>query len=198
SSMTAGFPATAPASATYPTPGTYSYAIPPWCRYIAYAALGAGGGGGRHNAFSAFTGRGGAAGTWTTGILERGVDFPWTATTITITIGAKGVGGGLNGTAGGDTTITIPGGSVLTATGGAGGLGNQAGSPTSGGSPGNATVDGQTYVGGTGGASGSGTSSPGAGVAPGAGGGGGGGGLVNGQQNGADGADGRAWIRARQ
>ncbi|UYL86879.1 minor tail protein [Gordonia phage RavenCo17] len=193
---TAGFAAMAPTASTFTTPGTFT--IPVWCRFISYAVLGGGGGGGRHNSFSVFTGRGGEAGQWQTGILERGVHIPWTATTITVAIGAAGAGGALNGTAGGATTISIPGVGTITAAGGAGGLGDQNGSPTSGGSPGDVSVDGQTYSGGTGGLFGTGSRQPAVGTAPGAGGGGGGGGLANGQQNGVNGAIGRAWLRARQ
>ncbi|QCG77039.1 minor tail protein [Gordonia phage Ewald] len=197
-SATAGFSPAAPAASTFTAAGSATFTIPVWCRFVSYAILGGGGGGGRHNSFSVFTGRGGDAGQWQTGILERGVHIPWTATSITVTVGAAGAGGALNGTAGGATTISIPGVGTVTAAGGAGGLGDQNGSPTSGGSPGDASVDGQTYTGGTGGLFGTGSRQPAAGTAPGAGGGGGGGGLANGQQNGANGAIGRAWLRARQ
>ncbi|UVF60381.1 minor tail protein [Gordonia phage Meyran] len=199
-SATAGFAPTAPTATTFTAVGAGSFPIPVWCRFVSYAILGGGGGGGggRHNSFSVFTGRGGGAGQWQTGILERGVHIPWTATSITVAVGTAGAGGALNGTAGGATTISIPGVGTVTAAGGAGGLGDQSGSPTSGGSPGDVEIDGQTYNGGTGGLNGTGSRQPAAGTAPGAGGGGGGGGLANGQQNGANGAIGRAWLRARQ
>ncbi|QBI97719.1 minor tail protein [Gordonia phage Dogfish] len=197
-SATAAFAPMPPSSTTFSSVGAATFPIPVWCRFVSYAILGGGGGGGRHNSFSVFTGRGGAAGEWQTGILERGVHIPWTATAITVTVGTAGSGGALNGTAGGATTISIPGVGTVTAPGGAGGLGDQNGSPTSGGSPGDVEIDGQTYAGGTGGLNGTGSRQPAAGTAPGAGGGGGGGGLANGQQNGANGAIGRAWLRARQ
>ncbi|MGC7304317.1 hypothetical protein RA993_23075, partial [Mycobacteroides abscessus subsp. abscessus] len=82
----AAFPAMSPVRTGITTTGSYTYNIPYWCRYIDYAYLPGGGGGGGAQ-FSFTPAQGGDGGQWVYGTWERGVDFPWTATQITGSIG---------------------------------------------------------------------------------------------------------------
>ncbi|MFF0706971.1 glycine-rich domain-containing protein [Gordonia sputi] len=192
-SATATFSAVSATTATITATGTYT--IPVWCRYIDVVLLGAGGGGNGGDTGTGQAGNGGTGGAWTTITLQRGVDIPWTATAITITIGAGGSGGakgsGNNGGTGGATTATVAGVGSSSAAGGAGG--NGTGGGQTGASPGNTTYLGTTYTGGAA-ASGNGT----AGNAPGGGAAGGNGGIFGGGSAGGTGARGQAWITARQ
>ena len=192
----------APRQQEFSAPGTHTYTIEPWVNYIDVVMLGGGGGGCGGHPFNFAAGQGGFAGAWATETLVRGVDFPVNATQITITVGARGIGGpgntpGSSGTA--TTRSAITGGKdVLNAAGGAAGT-IQVGNPAEvfGQSPGTITYQGQNYVGGAGGGAAS-AASGGVGAAPGAGGGGGSGGTWGAAWNGGDGARGGAWVTARQ
>ncbi|WEV84069.1 minor tail protein [Mycobacterium phage Muddy] len=183
---TGGFSPMAAATTVITASGTYR--IPVQCRYIDLIVLG-GGGGGKGMPLFGVWGQGGFAGSWNYVRLERGVDIPWTAITITITIGNGGNGGtgGGGGSAGGATTITISGWGTLTGAGGAGGT--QSNLDTAGKSPGNITFQGQPYNGGA--------EQGSAGAAGNIPGGGGAAATVTLAAGGA-GARGQAWIRASQ
>ena len=173
----------------YGTPGTLMYPIPYWCTTINLVLLGAGGGGG----YGANDEAGGGAGNWETVTLQRGSDIPWTATTITVTVGQGGAGGSLSapqGEPGGDTTAswdTLSGTTTKAATGGGAGASASAttgeGPNPSSKSIGNATLD-----------AGAPQSTEGADGNPPGGGGAGGAGL----RHGGAGADGAAVVRASQ
>ncbi len=171
----------------FATPGTYTYDIPSWCTEIDLFVLGGGGGGGA----GVPTGRGGEGGHWDGVALWRGlgdgpagtIPLPASTTSITITVGSGGVGG-TDPNSGGNTTATADGMTPLQGTGGSAafssdttGLGPQ---------PPDETVGGTTKSGGT-----DQTAPDGEGIAPG---GGGAGGLFGG----GNGADGQAWVIARQ
>jgi hypothetical protein len=169
--------------------GTFPYAIPWWCNYVDLFLLGAGGGASSTN--------GGLAGSWKAVTLWRGpgdpppgvdvVPIPATTTSITITVGVGGAGGTVTNqpTDGGETTATATGMPDQTAAGGAAagnssvsGVGPQPPTQTLGPTTETAGAD-QTNPG-----------SPGNGP----GGGGAGGGFFAG----GPGADGQAWVVARQ
>ena len=189
-----GFPPLTAFTTTYSTAGSQTFTIPRNADYLDIILLGAGGGGGGHTFGSANGGTGGGAGSWATVTLQRGVQIPWSATTLTVLIGAAGTGSsGANGSAGGSTSLILSGTTLLTANGGTAGTVNGAFNPTAGGSPGNTTYNGTTYTGGTGGAT-----QGGAATAPGAGGGGGNSGVFVGNNAGGAGSPGRAWVVARQ
>lgn len=178
-SAIAGITVHAADSTPFTTVGANNYPIPVWCRYIDVVLIG-GGEAGTNGSFA--TGLGGDEGKWATFTLERGVHIPWTATTITITVGA---GGASNGADGGASTAAAPGWAGLSAAGGSGGggIGAWAGNAAS-----NLTYNGVLYPGGSGGSTGGGT-----GGTPG---GGGGGGNIFG--NGGAGGRGQGWCRAYQ
>ncbi|AYR01194.1 minor tail protein [Mycobacterium phage Oscar] len=178
-SAAAGFPAMPATRTNYLTAGAFTYTIPWWAYWIDVLVLG-GGQGGINGSFG--NGSGGAAGKWSVATLRRGVDIPWTVTTITGTVGPGGGSNGGNGTA---TTATYTGGPVLTGAGGSGGtdIFNVVGR-----SPGNQVIAGETYVGGA--------ESPNLGAAGNAPGGGGAAGGFFGAGGG--GGLGAAFIRARQ
>jgi hypothetical protein len=142
----------------YLTDGTYTYTIPAFARVagtkLDLVGLGAGGGGGGSGYF--LSGEGGLGGAWNAITLVCGVDYPTTATTLTIVVGNGGNGGGGTGGApGGATTITWTDPSavvhVLTCAGGqqggVGGLSNHGGA-AQGIGPGDFTWQGQQYFGG--------------------------------------------------
>ncbi|QSN55043.1 hypothetical protein I3U39_24450 [Mycobacteroides abscessus subsp. abscessus] len=191
-SATAVFSPHAPETQSWSAPGTITYNIPSWCRYIDIVLVGGGNGGG--GGFAGFiTGGGGNAGNWSHVTLERGVDIPWSATAITIVIPAATPGGtqGNKGAGGGTVTASVSGSgwAGLSATGG---TGDQFGSTRNGASPGTHTYNGEPYVGGA-----VQTTNQAAGNPPGGGGNGGTGNAFNGNQGGA-GAPGGAWARAYQ
>jgi hypothetical protein len=162
-----------PVTTTHTTPGQPDpYSIPDWCNYIDLILLGGGGGG-------ITNGNGGSGGLWTAVTLTRGINIPWTTPSITITVGA----GGPAGSDGGETTATAAGLTIATPTAG----GGKAGGSTSGfgESPGNFAYQGQTYTGG-----GSQNTGDSDGIKP-------GGGASAGPFPG-KGADGEAWVVARQ
>jgi hypothetical protein len=142
----------------YVTNGTYTYTIPDFARVagtlLDLVGLGAGGGGGGSGFFLA--GEGGLNGSWNAITLVCGVDYPTTATTLTIVVGNGGYGGG--GAAGGygdATTIswTDPSSVAHTLTCAGGPQGGVGGFPLHSGAsqgigPGDFTWQGQQYFGG--------------------------------------------------
>lgn len=94
-----------------------SITIPVGCRYVDVVCVGGGGGGQKGTApviGASYDGDGGWGGTWAWRSLQRGVDVPWTARTITVTVGAGGAAES-NGTA---STIVVEGWGTLTGAGG--------------------------------------------------------------------------------
>jgi hypothetical protein len=179
--------------------GTYPWPIPDWCNFIDLFLLGAGGGGAAGVALA--NGDGGLGGQWNTVTIDRSSDLPETTKTITITIGAGGKcgagekggaggKGGAPGTDGGPTTAAAAAMPTQTALGG--GAGANSGSSTGKGPSPASTTDsntGETFP-----AGGDQTTLGGPGNPFG---GGGGGGLII-EGSGGDGADGAAWVVARQ
>ena len=157
------WPPMAPVATQYATVGAFTYTIPADCDKIDVILLGGGGGGGNGSLF--LPGTGGAGGQWLVTTLVRGVDIPWTTTSLTGNVGAGGAGGAAagganNGIAGDATTIAAL---SLSAAGGAGGAGwgnGQRNGFTS--IPNSQSLSGQLYSAGLGGT--------GIGVAPGSGG----------------------------
>ncbi|NOS28180.1 hypothetical protein HGK65_25800, partial [Mycobacteroides abscessus] len=138
-SATAVFSPHAPETQSFSAPGTITYNIPSWCRYIDIVLVGGGNGGG--GGFAGFiTGGGGNAGNWSHVTLERGVDIPWSATAIIFVIPVATPGGtqGNKGAGGGTVTASVAGSgwAGLSATGG---TGDQFGSTRNGASPGTHT-----------------------------------------------------------
>jgi hypothetical protein len=186
-----------PTTISYLTNGTYTYTIPSWAKVVGAKldlwCVGSGGGGqANYGTLTWWTG--GNAGTWAAQTLVCGTDYPTTATSLTVVVGAKGLGAGgywTNGHPGNISTITWtdPSSTVHTITGNGGAGGGNAGtSGTNGKSPGNSpALGGVTQFGGTA-VGGNATGSP-----P-----GGGGGGAGPYQTGGDAADGGAWIQARQ
>ena len=182
-SVAAAFPANPPATTEYPLAGTYTYDIPYWCTFIDLILLG-GGGGGANAIGGVIPGAGGQAGFFATVTAKRGVDIPFTTTSIGIVVGP----GGAAAVNGGSTTATATGMASQTALGGTQGAGTNG---TTGASPGNKIFNGVTYAGGAA------QTTPGAaGNAP--GGGGGGANPLAGAPNAGAGAHGAAWVVARQ
>jgi len=191
----------APRKTAYSGAGTYTYTIPASATHLDVVLLGAGGGGhGGNPIVPTAPGEGGDAGSWSAETLVRGVDFPVDATSLTIVVGGGGSAGPWNspgGTGGSTRRQAISGGKAqTTAAGGAGGS-SQNPALSGGDSPGNYTYNGVTYIGG-GGAASPPFSNGAKGSAPGGGGGGGAGGTWGVAWTGGAGADGAAWITARQ
>ena len=133
---------------TYSSAGAYTYNIPQWATHIDIVLCGGGGGGegSVSNLFTGSNGSGGDPGEWKTVTVQRGVDIPWTTTTITGTVGAGGAGGPVNtiGQPGESTTASATGMTTITATGG---IARSSGSETGFG-PGNRSYNSQLYIGG--------------------------------------------------
>ena len=192
-----------PRTTAYSSPGSFTYTIPSWAKFVDVTLVGAGGGGCRGNAGAALHGEGGEAGSWLSETLERGVDFPVGATSLTIVVGAGGGKGdddhwpGYGGAASYRAAIAS-GKAQITAAGGAGGDGF--GLDTNyiqGDSPGNHTYGGTTFIGGARSPSNA-ASEGGYGRSPGGGGGGGAGGWFGLAWDGGAGGNGGAWVTARQ
>jgi hypothetical protein len=180
------------------TAGTYTYMIPAFAKVVGaklyLIVLGAGGGGqANYGAFIFFTG--GNAGSWNTQTLVCGTDYPTTATSLTVVVGAAGAAAGAywtNGHAGAASSAQWTDmSSVLQTLSGAGGTGGgNSGTSGSNGkapSPNPEVYGGVSYFGGTA-VGGNQNGSP-----PGGGGGGAGPYAV-----GNPGADGAVWIVASQ
>lgn len=118
---------------TYSTAGSFTYTIPEWASHIYVATLGGGGAGGSSN-FAAWGG-GGRAGGYDAKVMYRGQSFsswytlPLAITTLSVTVGAGGVGAATsNATNGGASTLSAAGeGTLLTGAGGARGTWNNNG-----------------------------------------------------------------------
>lgn len=180
---------------------TIVYPIPGWSIFLDLDGVGAGGGGREGDGAIASAGNGGKAGTWGGRTLQRGVDLPWSASTITVTVGAAGPAGAKGA---GDVTVASRGGATvfdwgtgtLTCPGGDGGSGTKPFNGNPGQSPGNWTRAGRAFTGGGTAASNQNPATPG--NPPGGGGGGGQGGYFSTQKAGGPGAPGAGYIRARQ
>ncbi|QAY16419.1 hypothetical protein SEA_MSAY19_34 [Gordonia phage Msay19] len=191
---TARFAPMAPQSTTYSTVGTFTYTIPPWCRYIDAVGIGGGRGGQTGNGASTAVGRGGLPGQWAATTLERGVHIPWSESQLTVVVGAGGAGGANSdhaaGQNGSPSSITSSAG-TLTAPGGTGT--SSATLARDGVAAGDYTYLGITYTGGgTAGENGE------AGKPPGGGGAGGNGGIFGNRTRGGAGARGQVNMRAYQ
>jgi hypothetical protein len=189
-SGTTTFPTMSPATWSQEAAGNYTYDIPYWCTYLDVFLLGAGGGG----AYG-IPGSGGLAGSWSAVTLYRGsgptpsglVALPVATPSIDIEVGLGGEAGtnAMGPGGGGNTTASATGLSKRTAGGGMGGANsNPDGAAVT---PPTQTLSGTTETGG--GLQGLGGSN---GVKP------GGGGAGNYVGTGGAGADGAAWIVARQ
>lgn len=193
SSAVAAFQAMSAARVDITATGAFTYNIPAACKYIDVIVLGGGGGGREGDGGFGATGNGGLAGTYASATYQRGVDLPWTQSTITGSVGAAGPAGAKNA---GNVTASSRGGTTtagaLSAVGGDGGSGTNG---NAGASPGNRTQGSMTMTGGATAPSGSGRT---VGKPPGGGGGGGAGGIFNGQTAGMAGSRGQASFTARQ
>jgi hypothetical protein len=118
---------------TYSIATTYNYTIPNWASHIYVAVIGGGGAGG--SSVFGLWGGGGSAGAFGAKVLYRGQSYtgqytlPLTVTTLSVTVGAAGVGAATSSaTNGGDSTISAAGeGTLVTGTGGARGTWNNNG-----------------------------------------------------------------------
>lgn len=195
---TADFSAQGPATTTYTAAsGSFTYAIPPWSKVLVVVLLGGGASGQTGNGGVNTSGAGGNPGAWNWVLLTRGTDIPWSASSISLTVGAAtGRAANSNNAApvnGNATSATISGVGTLVANGGVGtktvqGTNWQVGAPA-----GNLTADGDTYVGGA-----ESNSTQRVGYPPGGGGSGGAGGIFGNRTQGWEGARGGAWVKARQ
>lgn len=187
----------------FPDPGTHTYDVPTWAKYVDLAML-PGGAGGRSGDIVGGTGEGGDPGSWLTVTLERGVHFKSTVTTMSIHVGDGGLGGqygspvpGSNpGDAGESTTVsyTNPSNttSTTTAAGPNGGQGISGIMDKTGHGPGLVSFSGRTFYGGL-----DQNSYGGNGNSPG-GSGAGGSNLFGAPLNAGSGAPGIVWCTARQ
>ncbi|AYD87038.1 hypothetical protein SEA_NICOLETERA_8 [Mycobacterium phage NicoleTera] len=172
------WPEFTPVTQTFTTVSAFTYTIPANCSFIDVILIG-GGGGGAGGGW-ALAGGGGQGGGWVWTTLVRGVDIPWSLTSITGVVGDGGAGGGGGASPGqgsvGSATSIVAGSLSLQAPGGQngggwGGNGQNGGAARDGNANGGKDVllNGITYVGGAAVTSGSGT----AGNPPGSGGRGG-------------------------
>lgn len=135
------WPPPKPVLTTFSTAGSYTYTIPEDCDCIDVILLGGGEAG---TGITWGNGSGGKAGSWVTVTLVRGVDIPWSTTSITGVVGAGGTGNGGDGT---PSTAVISGGSTYTAAGGSGNMGLTV---PGGQGAGTQVFNGMSYVGGGG------------------------------------------------
>lgn len=178
----------------FSTAGSGTWPIPPWCRYIDIVCIGGGASGQTGNGAIAQAGKGGLAGVWGGTTIERGVDIPWSQSSLSYTVGSGGAQPANSDHAAsnpGSPTTVFDLGPNIGQVGGAGGVGT--GSGQNGQSAATVTYQGITYTGGTGG-----TGNGGAGGAPGAGGAGGNGGIFGSRTRGGAGGVGRLYFQARQ
>jgi hypothetical protein len=191
----ADFAAKAATSVQYGVVGTYNYAIPVWCKYLDVVLLGGGASGQTGNGAVNQPGSGGHSGKWQGYKLTRGVEIPWTATTVVITVGAGGARPAdsdyAGPTPGANTTFSVASSISGLA---AGGNGTNDGSTRRDGLGAPAfTYGGIVYPGGA-----NSTSSAQTGTTPGGGGAGGNGGIFGNRTRGGAGGPGAAWVRAYQ
>lgn len=159
-----------PQTTTYLTPGPFSYTIPAFAKIVGAKLdlIGLGGGGAGQGEQGYNLGQGGFAGTWNNTTLTCGVDYPTTATSLTVAVGAGGAQAIVyfaDGNPGSATTFTWTDPSsvvhTLTCAGGTGG--HSAGFGYNGQGSGNHPYLGTTYPGGADVASGATGSPPGGG-----------------------------------
>lgn len=130
-----------------------TFTIPWWCTHIDVVLLGGGGGGSSGNAVVG-NGRGGLAAPWTNFTLVRGVDIPWSTTTLTVTRGNGGAGGGggftgeVPGAQGTSSTVTGTGVTTMTGVGGLGAPQAAVWNQGAGQGSGNQTYNTKSYTGG--------------------------------------------------
>ncbi|QWY82304.1 minor tail protein [Gordonia phage Phishy] len=183
---TAGFTSVAPVTSTFTAVGVAMYPIPVWSRYIDLVGLGGGAGG---NGGGSFAGRGGRASSWASVTIERGVDIPWSVTSLSVVVGDGGVRGNAFGGTGGDgnPSYVQHSGADLMRSAGATAVGGTGVDRTGDGvSPDTLAFAGSTYTGGP-------PSTTDTASVPGSGGRGGGS-----FQAGTKGGRGQIWARARQ
>lgn len=184
-----GFGWSAPTTAGSATVGTHDIPISPGSLMVDVILIGGGASGQTGSGIINQAGKGGIHGTWAAITLVRGVDIPWTAQAVSVTIGAGGTQpansdhAGPN--AGQPTTASVGGTQVLSAAGGSGTGDNQNGRPVPA-----FSHQGVSYTGGA-----SGTGNAGAGSAPGGAGAGGNGGIFGSRTRGGVGGAGGAWVR---
>jgi hypothetical protein len=167
-----------------------SYQIPWWANRLEVVVLGGGGGGCQGKLLQ--TGQGGTAGKFGTAIYTRGVNIPWSTTSLSCSVGARGPAASnasQPNPAGNGGASSVSGTGIATVTG-AGGLGGANSGSVNGQGAGSVSLGGITYTGGdtAQGLLGQSSNAPGgAGI---------GGGVGNGA--GGPGALGQIWIRAVQ
>lgn len=187
-----GFPPLSPTTATFTTVGSTSWNFPKAADHLDLIAVGGGASGQTGSGVINRRGDGGIAGHWAAMTVTRGVDVPWSARTVAVTVGAGGAQPANSDHAGpnwgGASTMTIDGAGTITANGGDGKVSGQNGE-----NAGTYPHNGQNYVGGNGG-----TGNGGAGQAPGGAGAGGNGGILGSRTRGGAGARGQCWGRAYQ
>lgn len=190
--VSAGYPAMSPEVSTYTTPGTSTYTLPYWWRYLDIVMIGGGASGQTGNGANGQAGKGGNPATWVTVTLERGVDVPAMATTITVVVGTGGATPANSDLAGpnpgGYSLVTGSGMSTVSSSVGFGTASGQNGA-----SPGDVTYQTITRTGGS-----AGTGNGGSATAPGASGAGGNGGFFTSRTRGGAGARGEVVLRVRQ
>lgn len=188
--ISAGYPTMAAQTQTFTASGTYS--LPYWWRYLDIVMIGGGASGQTGNGANGQAGKGGNPATWVTVTLERGVDVPAMATTITVVVGTGGATPANSDLAGpnpgGYSLVTGSGMSTVSSSVGFGTASGQNGA-----SPGNVTYQTITRTGGS-----AGTGNGGSATAPGASGAGGNGGVLGSRTRGGAGASGEVVLRVRQ
>lgn len=190
----AGYPAMSPVTTVYNTVGTNTYTLPYWWKYLDIVLIGGGASGQTGNGGNGVAGKGGNASSWVTVTLERGVDIPAMATSLTVVVGDGGDRAPNSDLAGpnpgGSSSVTGSGMSPVSSSS-SGGFGTASGQ--NGASPGDITYQTITRTGGS-----AGTGNGGAATAPGASGAGGNGGFFTSRTRGGAGARGEVVLRVRQ
>lgn len=145
--VSAGYPAMSPVTTVYNTVGTYTYTLPYWWKYLDIVLIGGGASGQTGSGATNTAGKGGNASSWVTVTLERGVDIPAMATSLTVVVGdggAQAPNSDLAGpNSGGSSSVTGSGMSPVSSSGGFGTASGQNGA-----SPGNVTYQTITRTGG--------------------------------------------------
>lgn len=187
-------PATTPDVANYTSAGSFSYTIPSWAYRFDVAVLG-GGASGDVGGAGLNDGAGGGKATWVTTTWTRGYDFPLTATSFSVVVGAGGTGpAAFNGPGnpGNSSSVTAQSGPTVTSSGGITYNRLASGHVQAGDSATGITFNGTSLPGGTGGSGGT----PGGNAGAYGSGGGGGNGVVLGSVAGGSGSRGYAFIKA--
>lgn len=182
-----------PESAVLTASGTVT--LQPYYRWLDLVAIGGGASGQTGNGASNSAGRGGDIGDWLGVTLQRGVDFPESATTLTVTVGGP-TGRAPNSDHaapidGNPSGFAISGMSAIVVPGGSGTKSVQGSNWKLGGGGVDFTFNGVTYT------MGAVSNENAAGNAPGGGGSGGSGGIFGSRTQGWEGARGQAWVTQR-